>query len=114
MIVEDDHASRTAMRYLLAHHGWHALDAANLSQGRALLIGQMPAVLLLDLMLPDGDGADLLRHIRQEKLPVLVVVVTGIGDPGALDTVRQLNPDLLFRKPVNVHSLLQWLDSNRP
>lgn len=111
MIVEDDNASRTAMRYLLAHHGWQTSDAANLSAGAELLQSFAPHILVLDLMLPDGDGVELLRRIRAQSLPIHVAVITGIGDQDALDQVKQLKPDILFRKPINVHAFLQWLDA---
>lgn len=114
LVVEDDTASRTALRYLLRHHGWQASDAATLAQGRTLLEGTDPHILILDLMLPDGDGIELLRHIRQRGLPILIAVVTGVGDPETLDAVQQLAPDLLLRKPVNVHSFLEWLDLVKP
>jgi CheY-like chemotaxis protein len=114
LVVEDDSISRTAMRYLLAHHGWQASAAATLDHGRTLLLSIHPHVLVLDLMLPDGDGADLLRQIRDEQLPVRVAVLTGMGDPVVLDRVRQLQPEVLFRKPVNIHAFLEWLDGVKP
>jgi len=101
------------MRYLLSQTGWQASDAASLAEGKALLATFKPNALVLDLMLPDGNGADLLREIRVLGLPIHVAVLTGIGDPVALDAVRQLHPDALFRKPVNVKAFLEWLDSVR-
>jgi DNA-binding response OmpR family regulator len=101
------------MRYLLAQSGWQASDAANLAEGKALLATFNPHALILDLMLPDGNGADLLDYIRAQGLPIQVAVLTGIGDPAALDAVRKLRPDVLFRKPINVKAFLEWLETVR-
>jgi len=113
LVVEDDKVSRTAMRYLLKQAGWLPAEAATLTEGRELLAKSEPHAMILDLMLPDGNGAELLGYIREKGLLTRVAVLTGIGDPDALDVVRQLRPDVLFRKPVNVQAFLQWLDSVR-
>ena len=101
------------MRYLLKQAGWLPAEAATLTEGRELLAKSEPHAMILDLMLPDGNGAELLGYIREKGLLTRVAVLTGIGDPDALDVVRQLRPDVLFRKPVNVQAFLQWLDSVR-
>ena len=110
LIVEDDPTSRTALGYLLAHHGWNATEAATLGSGAQMLDSARPHVLILDLMLPDGDGADLLRRVRAERLPIRVAVVSGVGDPQRLAAVNQLGPDAMFHKPLDVHAFLKWLD----
>lgn len=37
-------------------------------------------LVMVDVRLPDGDGLELLRHIRETNLPTAVVVITGTGD----------------------------------
>jgi len=48
-----------------------------------------PAVLLLDLKLPDMDGMDILRHVQREQMPTSVVIITGHGSVDlAVDAMR--------------------------
>ncbi len=72
-----------------------------------------PDVLVLDLMLPDGDGIVLLSRIRQENWPIEVVVTTGSSDSVKLGAVRRLEPDSILFKPVDLEQLLKAVDSRK-
>jgi DNA-binding NarL/FixJ family response regulator len=65
-------------------------------------------------MLPDGDGASVLRQIREAKLNCRVAVTTGVSDPRRLDILSTLKPDLVLRKPIDVQQLLRFLDMSTP
>lgn len=65
-----------------------------------------PDCIILDLMLPDGDGAVILRKVREDKFPTCVVVTTGCTDRERLDEVEQLRPERLLRKPVDFSQVL--------
>jgi two-component system KDP operon response regulator KdpE len=74
LVVEDDRDIRTLMQSSLAVEGFEVFTAVSLSEARALLQHTPPDVVVLDLGLPDGDGLELVRHIRQhQSLPILVV-----------------------------------------
>ena len=64
-----------------------------------------PDWILLDLMLPDGCGTELLRRVRAGSVSSKVCVITGCG-AAKLAEVRALKPDHVFSKPVNVEGLL--------
>ena len=64
-----------------------------------------PAFMLLDLMLPDGNGIDVLRHIRASNLPITVCVVTGCGTD-MLDEATRAGADHAFTKPLDVRRLM--------
>jgi DNA-binding response OmpR family regulator len=70
------------------------------------LLDREPDVLVLDLMLPDGDGVEVLRKVRREQIRVRVVVTTGSEDSTRLECVRTLGPDLFLTKPINLQELL--------
>lgn len=80
--------------------------AATLAEAWPLL-EQKPDVVVLDLMLPDGDGIEVLNRVRGGNLPVRIVVTTGSDDPDRLQTVRSLKPDLFLTKPINLQELLE-------
>jgi DNA-binding response OmpR family regulator len=104
LLVEDDQATRSALKRIYASRGW-AIDATTtLAEARARLAAG-PDFVILDLMLPDGDGAELLRAIRRDGLPIGVIVATGCGDRERLDAVRALRPEALLAKPIDLRDV---------
>jgi DNA-binding response OmpR family regulator len=83
--------------------------AATLLSEALALLDLGPDFVILDLVLPDGSGLELLRKVRSEKRPVRVAVVTGVSGGPELDAVRALNPDRLLFKPVDFPQLRDWM-----
>ena len=112
LLVEDDEAASKAMVRVLAGAGYVAAIAATVADARrALEAGPEPQLVLCDLRLPDGSGAQLLDWI-QETRPSLcsrVFVLTG----GATDEAgKRVTTSGLFRvlpKPVQPKHLLEVL-----
>jgi CheY-like chemotaxis protein len=104
LLVEDDRVARRALRRLFVARGWEVAEAATLAEGLSSL-DPPPSCIVLDLMLPDGDGADLLRHVRAAGLPSRVVVTTGVSDQARLQAVAGLRPDSLIPKPIDFDAL---------
>jgi two-component system KDP operon response regulator KdpE len=74
LVVEDDQEIRGLLQSSLVLEGFEVQTAVSVSEARALLRHASPDALLLDLGLPDGDGAELVREVRaQRSLPILVV-----------------------------------------
>jgi DNA-binding response OmpR family regulator len=107
-VVEDDPESYNALSKILKHVGYDTLGAATLAEGITLL-DQTPRFVVLDLLLPDGNGKDLLKQIRARQLPIKVAIITGTADKAMLEETRLLKPDALFLKPLNVPRVLAWL-----
>lgn len=106
LIVEDDLPTYQAMRALLEHYGFVPAHASTTSDALELLSSN-PRYVFLDLMLPDGDGARVLEHIRLKNLPIEVAVITGTSDPERIRKVERLKPELLLRKPLDFLALLE-------
>lgn len=74
LVIEDDREIRALLQTSLAAEGFSVQTAVSVSEATALLQHALPDIVLVDLGLPDGDGADLVRDIRRRhSLPVLVV-----------------------------------------
>ena len=74
LVVEDDAAIRALLQSALSVEGFEVQTAASLSEASAMLRHAPPDLVLLDLGLPDGDGAELVRQVRQQHtLPIIVV-----------------------------------------
>jgi PAS domain S-box-containing protein len=98
LLVEDDRDTRRLLGIQLGRLGYRVTQAG--TAGECLealrLAGQAPDLVLLDRHLPDGDGGDVLQHIRQDadlpKMPVMVISadqraesITGMLASGAVD-----------------------------
>jgi DNA-binding NarL/FixJ family response regulator len=73
------------------------------------LAGLQPDIVLLDLMLPDGDGVEVLEYIRDRRIRSAVTVITGSSDPDRLARVQGLGPMVLLQKPVDFMDILRNL-----
>lgn len=112
LVVEDDEPTRDALTQILTNLGHRpVVGAGTLAEGMALLDGH--AFVILDLNLPDGVGTKLLARIRREGHPIRVAVASGTTDGALFAEAERLGPDLVLRKPINLHTLLQWLNSAR-
>ena len=110
VIVDDDAACRALLDKFLRVRGHITGCAASLAEARPLLSGECKRV-ILDLSLPDGDGTELLRQIRDANLPIKVAVTSGFNDRLLMAEVSKLQPDAFFVKPVNLMELMSWVKS---
>jgi DNA-binding response OmpR family regulator len=108
--VEDDRTARRAIACILKQQGFAVCEAATLADAvREASDGAGFEWVLLDLMLPDGNGAELLRRVRSGTLPeTKVCVITGCAS-SILGEVRRLEPEHVFTKPLDVDALMATL-----
>jgi len=106
LIVEDDQTARNAIRLILTRHGFAVSEAGTVGEAVASLTTHVPHWVLLDLMLPDGSGVNVLHHARREGLASRVCVVTGCcGD--LLSDAIDAGAEHAFTKPLDVARLVQ-------
>jgi CheY-like chemotaxis protein len=112
LLVEDHIPTRDVLRRALAHRGWEVSEATTIAEGLARLDLDRPFdCVLLDLMLPDGDGEVILRKVRTEGLPTRVVVNTATCDPARLREVSYGRPDAVLEKPYDLEGLCRACES---
>ncbi|HET6802821.1 MAG TPA: sigma-54 dependent transcriptional regulator [Casimicrobiaceae bacterium] len=100
LIVDDDTNAAAALAELVRDQGFTTACAHSLEAARDLL-GSAPDVILLDLMLPDGSGIELLRDATARQLDTQVVVVTGHATlESSIEAMRHGANDYLL-KPIN-------------
>src|SRR5947207_2425126 len=79
LIVDDDESCRALLDKFLRVRGHVPACAASIAEARPMIGADCKRV-ILDLNLPDGQGTELLRHIRDENLPIKVAITTGVSD----------------------------------
>ena len=78
LLIEDEEAISEPLAAALAREGFETLVAGTAAKGLELFAGRAPDLVLLDLMLPDGDGRDILRRIREtSRTPVVMLTARG-------------------------------------
>jgi two-component system KDP operon response regulator KdpE len=105
MIVDDEPPIRKLLRMGLSTQGYDILEAPN---GKIALdlLEQEPALIILDLGLPDIQGHDLLRMIRGRNDSVPIVVLSSRGDEAGKVQALDLGADDYLTKPFGMDELL--------
>src|SRR6478672_2654117 len=76
LIIDDERTILLTLEALLSRHGYQADTAANASYGLRRLKETSPAVVLLDLQLPDAEGLEMLDQIKAEHPDTQVIILT--------------------------------------
>lgn len=76
LIIDDERPILLTLEALLGRHGYQPETAANASYGLRQLKSNPPAVVLLDLQLPDADGLEMLAQIKAEHPDTQVIILT--------------------------------------
>ena len=100
--------ARRAVSRILRVKGFTVSEAATVADAMAALAAERPDWVLLDLMLPDGCGTDVLRKAQSEGNAGRVCVTTGCAGP-KLEEARELGPGCVLTKPLDVGRLLAFL-----
>jgi DNA-binding response OmpR family regulator len=107
LVVEDDPSVRGLLDTLLSAEGYEVVTASDGLAGLVKASSTLPALILLDLMMPDLGGVRVLEELREDPRlsSTPVVVVTGKVD--ALPAMRELlGEENVFLKPFAVADLL--------
>jgi two-component system KDP operon response regulator KdpE len=105
LLVEDEPQMRRFLRVSLASAGFRLIEAATAAEASALATSHNPDLVLLDLGLPDRDGLEVTRRLREwSQLPIVVVSARG----READKVEALDAgaDDYLTKPFGVNELL--------
>ena len=105
LLIEDEESISEPLSDALGREGFDVAVAATAADGRAAFQSGSPDFVLLDVMLPDGDGRDLLREIRStSRVPVLMLTARG----SEMDRVLglELGADDYVTKPFSAAELV--------
>jgi len=121
LIVDDNVATRYALRRRLERHGYVVLEAGTGGEGLALIASQSLDALILDVNLPDMSGFDIVRKLRTDPgtalLPVIHVsaasiqtgdIITGLDAGADAYLIHPVDPDVLL---ATLRTLLRVRDT---
>ncbi|MFT4560663.1 MAG: two-component system OmpR family response regulator [Gammaproteobacteria bacterium] len=110
LVIEDDHETGEYLHGEFHRAGYSCVYVDTLASARAQLGLDNFAVVVLDRMLPDGDGIDFIREIRMQSLRVPVLVLSALGEVShRVEGLRAGGDDYLV-KPFDMDELIARIE----
>jgi DNA-binding response OmpR family regulator len=110
LVVDDEDDIRELCRVNLEFEGFQVFDAPNGPAGLELAARERPDVIFLDLMMPEMDGWEVLRRLKEDEATARTPVVLLTARTGEDDQMRGWQEGILeyVSKPFNPLSLVEW------
>lgn len=112
LLVEDDFALAMGTEYALQAEGYEVVKAVNAQAARRAVVEEQPDLVLLDVMLPDGNGYEVCREIRENGNMVPIIFLTAVGEEVNIVQGLELGADDYVAKPYRVRELLSRIAAN--
>ncbi|MCF7823671.1 MAG: response regulator [Candidatus Marinimicrobia bacterium] len=115
LIIDDDEDIRFIVKMILERSGaYHVHEAETAAEGKSRFQQIHPDVLLLDYMLPDSRGLDLLREIQSDDLlgATQVIILTARKDPALEAEFIKAGASAIMHKPFDTGEFLSTLESH--
>ncbi len=106
LVVEDEHAMRTALRDVLEGEGYRVLTAADGESGLERALGEKPDLILLDIMMPKLDGFAVCIELRRRGNVVPILMLTAKGQVEDRVTGLDVGADDYLVKPFSTEELM--------
>ncbi len=106
LLVEDNRANANLFTRVLQHAGYEVVHTLYGFEGLELACQQDFEAILMDLDLPDTDGNNICRLLRQARPNVPILAITATADPVMLRQTEAAGFDTVLLKPISVFTLI--------
>lgn len=106
LVVEDDPSVRTLVKAVLEHNGNSVVTAHNAKDGESLAVSSEFEMIILDLGLPDGDGYEVCKNIRDQNVTTPVLILSGEQETDVKVKCLKVGADDYLTKPFNTEELI--------
>lgn len=107
LIIEDETEQQQLYKITLSRAGYHSVAKGDPASGLTWLEQVMPDLILLDIMLPQMSGLDMLDRIRGtangRQIPIIIVTASTIAE----SVVEKYNVSAILRKPIMPNFLIE-------
>ncbi len=109
LVIDDNEGFEELFRRYLVGHGWNVIGARDGTQARALIAQVQPTAILLDVLMPQEDGWDLLMALQRDETTraIPIIVCSVINQP---QVALALGATACLPKPVTQQALLRVLE----
>ncbi len=107
LVVDDDELARLEITRIVKQQGHNVSQASNGTQALEILRAGKSDLVLLDLLMPEIDGFEVLQQMKADSTlsNIPVIVITAAGDPGSAAKSIELGAVDHFTKPVDHQKL---------
>ena len=110
LIVEDDITYSMILKTWLTKKGFQVQSASSIARAQKIVESDSIDLILSDLRLPDRDGIDLLKWMREQGRPTPLIIMTGYADIQSAVQAMKLGAQDYVAKPVNPDELLKKME----
>lgn len=111
LLVEDDYALAMGTEYALQSEGYRVILAGTIEEARKNL-DKTVDLILLDVMLPDGNGYDFCREVRRQNWEIPIIFLTAVSEEVNIVQGLDLGADDYIAKPYHVKELLSRIGAH--
>ena len=105
LIVDDEPSMREMLGIMLRKEGFEVLTADSRARAAAVLAQGPVQLVITDVRLPDGDGIEILRHVRSASPETVVIVMTAYGSTETAVAALKLGAQDYLTKPFDIEEL---------
>jgi PAS domain S-box-containing protein len=106
LLIDDEEGIRRVLRIILEEAGYCVICAADGQEGLELFAREKPFIVVTDIKMPDVDGIELLKIIKEQNEEVEVIVITGHGDMDLAIQALKLHASDFINKPISNDAIL--------
>ena len=106
LIIEDEEDLIKGLKLNLIDEGYEVDSALNGVEGLRKAIEKTPDLIILDIMLPDKDGLEVCRELRQKNISIPIIMLTAKGEEIDKVVGLEIGADDYITKPFSVRELL--------
>ncbi len=106
LVVDDEERIRSSLKGILSDEGFRVLDTGRAPAVMDIVERERPRLVLLDVWMPDIDGIELLRRIKETAPQTEVIMISGHGNINSAVAATKLGAADFIEKPFSVDGLL--------
>ncbi|HMU94993.1 MAG TPA: response regulator [Anaerolineales bacterium] len=112
MIIEDEPEAAELFGEMMRVNGFRVMKMFSSAPAIPMIIQEKPDVIILDIMMPDISGLEVLRYMRREPdlATIPVIVISAKSMPSDIKTGLEAGASLYLTKPVGFHELKQAVE----
>lgn len=111
LVIEDNENNLELIGFILKSHGYQYLWAETGCEGLEMALREKPDFILLDIQLPDIDGREALRRLRQTEFGgnVPVIAITSFAMPGDREALLSAGCNGYLEKPIEAERVMRLI-----
>ncbi len=102
LVIDDNNHNRLLIRMILQKKGFLVVEAEGGKEGLKLAVEEKPDLIILDIMMPEIDGWEVMRKLKdnEETKDIPVLIFSAIDDP------KNTEADGFISKPIDINKLI--------